>query len=195
MSRSLRESSLLNTTDYRSLSVGVVPSNEYLIATTVVGATPAASIEFDVSDYVGIYRHLKIIMTGRSAVGGDNDVYRIQLNGDTSANYSSHRIYGNGSSILVNGYPNEDWMRNLGVLSGDTSTAGAFSAAIIDILDPFETTKYTTARSFSGTTSKTLVAFNSGSWRNTAPVTSILIDGLSGSFVQYSRFSIYGVTA
>jgi hypothetical protein len=79
-------------------------------------------------------------------------------------------------------------------LPAATATAGAFGADIIDILDPFKTTKNTTTRALVGQSgSFSRVALESGLWINTAAVTSISLVDVFGNFVQNSRFSLYGM--
>lgn len=199
MSRSLRESSLLNTTDYRSLSVGVVPSNEYLIATTVVGATPAASIDLDVSAYAGIYKHLQLRITAKTSSGtGSSGNNRMMFNSDTGANYSWHRLRGAGdestpASQAGSSQSAIDW----GFIPRDNSGNGSYAGYVIDILDPFDTTKYTTTRCLWGfwQSSVEYVGLNSGLWMNTNALTSISFEVTSYSYATGSRFSVYGVTA
>lgn len=180
--------------------VSAVGASAYDLLETEILTGSQASLVFSGlnSTYGADYQHLQIRLTARTNVASDNDNYRIQLNGDTGTNYAAHRMYGNGTSVVANGYSSEDYMRNLGAIPGSTSPANVFGGAVIDILDAFETTKYTTVRSFSGmwrNATTGLLGLNSGLWMNTNAVDSILIDGLSGSFVQYSRFSLYGLKA
>ena len=194
MSRSLQESSLLNTVDYRSLSVGSVPTSEYLISTTVVGATPVASVEFDVSDYAGVYRHLKVVgavRTTETGTGAPN--LGITFNSDTAGNYSSHQLYGDGSTPISFAYANSSQMF-AAKIPRNSETSGSFGAFDCDILDPFNSNKNTTIRSLTGSVG-TVVALFSGSWRNTNAVTSIVLSYSSGNLLTGSRISLYGVTA
>ena len=195
MSRSLQESSLLNTVDYRSLSVGSVPTSEYLIATTVVGATPAESVEFDVSDYAGVYKHLQIVGVARSTRASTSDGLRIQLNGDTGSNYVYHALRGDGSSVISYDALSRTAM-SFDTMPAASSTASAFGAFVVDLLDFSDSNKNTTARSlggFAGTGNE--LALGSSLWLNTAAVTSITLFAGFGDLVTGSRFSIYGVTA
>jgi hypothetical protein len=196
--KSFTRSTIENNIFYRSMLAGntaFAPSDEDILAEEVLTTTTASVTFSSLATLAAGYQHLQIRLTARTNVASDNDVYRIQLNGDTGTNYSSHRMYGNGSSVVANAYTSEDFMRNLGAIAGNTATANVFGAGIIDILDAFEATKYTTVRSFSGTwrTTSGLVGLQSGMWMNTAAVSSILIDGLSGSFVAGSRFTLIGL--
>lgn len=195
MSRSLRESSLLNTVDYRSLSVGVEPSIEYLISTTVVGATPVASVEFDVSAYAGVYRHLKIVATPRTDRTGVNGIINIAFNSDTTAaNYRNHELFGDSSNVYSIDYSGYNNIRVAFRGGASGSAANFYGGGVLDILDPFTTSKNTTIRSLSG--DQNIVALNSGAYFQTAAITSIKFTPESASnILTGSRFSIYGVTA
>jgi len=193
MSRSLQESSLLNTVDYRSLSVGSVPTSEYLISTTVVGATPVASVEFDVSSYAGVYRHLRVYISAKTTFGTEQlTQLNMQINGVDMTRY--HNLVGTGSGAFSEDYTSSKiflWV------SGNNVASSAFGAAVVDILDPFETTKNTTAKSFSGAygTSVYRVGLGSGFLNSASAVTSIkFLDRQGGTILTDSRFSIYGVT-
>ena len=193
MSRSLQESSLLNTVDYRSLSVGSVPTSEYLISSTVVGATPAASVEFpDLDNYHGVYRHLSIVLTGRTDRVSTSDSFQIQFNSDSGSNYSYHRLFGNGSVVDSEGNSSQTVI-DLNRVAGSSAASDIFGAAVIDILDAFNTNKYTTIRNLSGVTGSS-INLDSGLWQNTAALTVIkVMPGAGSNWLEGSRFSLYGV--
>lgn len=170
-----------------------------LIETYTVGSGGIASVTFDVSSYSTTYQHLQIRATVRDTYNNfDTARLGMRFNGDTAANYSFHGLFGRGSSVASFGNSSESIIR----IAQDTptngkTTANTFAAVVIDILDPYETSKYTTARSLSGfAASDNLIAVGSGSWRNTNAVSSITLSSLQGTALgQYSRFSIYGLKA
>lgn len=199
MSRSLRESSLLNTTDYRSLSVGSVPTSEYLITTTVVGATPASNVEFtNLDDYHGVYRHLKLVYTARNSSTGVDGI-RLQLNGVTSSSYKWHGLRYQSGSLLSYAYDSgTDSSMEVGATPHSTDTADVYAVGEVDILDFAHSNKNTTLRTLAGNYSGAInfIRLHSGLFMSTAAITSIKAIGLNGSnFVEGSRFSLYGVTA
>jgi hypothetical protein len=80
-------------------------------------------------------------------------------------------------------------------MPASSASSGHFGAAIVDLLDPFETTKNSTIRWLSGSATDN-IRLGSGAWLNTASVTSILIDNRDGqNWVQGCRFSLYGLKA
>jgi hypothetical protein len=76
-----------------------------------------------------------------------------------------------------------------------------FGAGIVDILDYANTNKYKTIRSLTGHDHNGVIAgihaivnLNSGSWRSTSAINSIVIGVVSGTaFNQYSSFALYGI--
>jgi hypothetical protein len=158
-----------------------------LLETQVLGST-AASITFaSLNTYASTYQHLQIRMAG-STTSGINWV-DIQFNGDTGSNYSRHELRGNGSSVTSSASANYD--SYLFGIWGD-----APGAAVVDLLDPFETTKFKTGRALSGWVGADGVQLTSGSWRNTNAISSIQIkNNGSAIFKIGTRFSLYGIKA
>jgi len=136
-------------------------------------------------------------MTLRNDLSTNEAQSFIKFNGDTGSNYTYHFIYGNGSSVVSQASTSRQ-LTWAGTSAGNNAGTNVFSASVIDILDPFETTKYTTTRVFSGLTSPTNIVFlNSGVWMNTAALTSIELSPQvsSNNWVSGSRFSLYGLKA
>jgi hypothetical protein len=80
------------------------------------------------------------------------------------------------------------------VFVGNSNTANIFGAAVVDILDPFSTTKNTTVRTLLGQTSSTnRVALSSGAFYSTAAITSVTLFPETESILAGSRFSLYGI--
>jgi hypothetical protein len=179
------------------MSAGAVPSNEYLIETVVVGSTPALSVQFlDLAQYAGVYRHLQIVISARTNRSGAPDSpVGIQFNGVTSG-YALHLLEGNGTNVISAALTSQS-TGFLGSVNGSTAPAGAFGSIVTDILDFSSAAKNTTVRSLAGQSSAVpYVYLTSTLFNSTSPVTSIAINERTGaSFVQGSRFSLYGVTA
>lgn len=160
-----------------------------LLETEILTGTQA-SVTFDVTGLGSTYQHLQIRVLARNTDAGNNDWDNmgIQFNSDTGSNYASHRLSGNGSSVSSGGGGGASRM-NIG---GYTRTNN-FMPNIIDILDPFETTKNTTARGLAGNNQTTddIIGLFSGFWNNTSSLTSIKFITSSGSFQIGSRFSLW----
>jgi hypothetical protein len=148
------------------------------------------------STYGADYQHLQIRITARSTRNDTDSLFYMQFNGDTGSNYSMHNLRGTGSSLgsswLSPSYPSGIIVYS--GLSGATQTAGSFGANIIDILDPFNSSKNTTTRILNGQAgSFNRISLESGAWLNTNSLTSITFDDVFGNFAQHGRFSLYGL--
>ena len=171
----------LNGTKYDTVSA----DNYYMepIATTLVGVGGSTTITF--SGIPQTYKHLQIRYSGFVS----NDAW-MRFNGDTGSNYARHSLYGNGASAAAYAGPNQ-------TVIGFTYTASNTNpgAAICDILDYTNASKYKTARVLNGDdqNGSGIIMLASGLWMNTAPITSITIYDDNGSFSQYSRISLYGI--
>jgi hypothetical protein len=163
------------------------PSAYDLLETEILtGSQSSVTFSSLNSTYGADYQHLQVRMALDSTV---NSSIKFRFNGDTSGNYSFHYLEGNGSSVVSSAVAPHDY----GYMG--YSFAG-YAVFVTDILDPFETTKYTTTRTLSGTTDGgNRIYLTSSNWRNTAALTSLQIINESGSFTTGSRFSLYGLKA
>ena len=169
------------------------PSQFELIETITVGAGGAASVTFsNLNTYSTTYQHLQIRYMMRSSI--QTNITFIRLNGDTGNNYSWHWMQANGSSVGSDSGTNSPYIFHYST-AANNETANYFSAAVTDILDPFETTKFTTTRTMFARPGDPYkeVGIASGLWRNTNALTSIQIYPNASNWVQGSRFSIYGL--
>jgi len=166
---------------------------DYDLLETTILTSSASSVSFTGLGSYTDYKHLQIRYTGRCTASGSQEEFAIQVNGDTGSNYAAHRIFGNGSSVGSSAYTSQTSTFNLANLAATTSAANSFAAGVIDILDPFSTTKNTTFRALSGVTDATVIKLASGLHINTSAVSSFELTPFSGSFVTGSRFSLYGI--
>jgi hypothetical protein len=190
----MTRSTINNEQWYKSMLVGnapFLPSDYELIETVILGSNQASVVFSSLGTYSSTYKHLQLRFTARSAASASEDTIYARFNSDTGANYSAHQLYGTGSSVLSAGYANLTYAF-CGTPSGNTATANAFGAGVIDILDPFSTTKNKTTRSLTGQVG-TSIKLWSGNWRNTASVTTILLAAENGNLMTGSRFSLYGI--
>jgi hypothetical protein len=176
---------------FSAAGAGGVQGDFELISTTLISSN-TASVVFDVSSFASTYKHLQIRATARSGQTVSGEYINVRLNGATS--YWHHGLEGNGSSVTSYGASTTS-MAMAQVARGD-STASSFGAGVIDILDPFSTTKNKTLRGLGGIaiSGTTNIALRSGSWASTDAVTSITCLPFSAdNWVSGSRFSLYGI--
>jgi hypothetical protein len=163
----------------------VVPTSFYSIA-SATGTGSSGVITF--SSIPSGYSHLQIRMFTLNASATYN---YLQFNGDTGSNYSYHQIYGDGSSVSAQGGASNSVIYIQQLPSSTTYP----TVAIVDILDYANTNKYKTVRSLSGvdTNGGGYIYYRSGSWQNTAAVTSLTFTASAGSYTTSSVFALYGV--
>ena len=172
-------------------SAGGGAAGSFDLLETQVLSSSAASVTFSgLSAYAADYQHLQI----RVALSSGPARYGLRFNGASSVgNYAFHYLFGSGSSVLSGGSSGGTTFTSAITCGIGTTLA---SSSVIDILDPFETTKNTTIRSLSGVS--TQLALWSGVWLNTNSTTSIEILGTENptlNFAVGSRFSLYGIKA
>ena len=196
---------MLNTV-FGTLSSGVAAStNSYeSISTVTVGAGGSASISF--TSIPSTYTHLQIrylAQTNRSLI--IDDAF-ITINSDTTgANYYSHQLTGNGSSVSAsasagNGGGGQGLFWPYAFLGTASGSYNYWGVGVIDILDYANTNKYKTLRSLNGgdgngaSTSGYYPSVNldSAVWNSTTAINAITIKS-NGNFSQYSQFALYGI--
>jgi hypothetical protein len=164
-----------------------------LISTTILPSAQSSVVFSNLGDYSSTYKHLQIRHLTRNSTSGNEEI-RLRFNAVTSAVYSFHSLYGNGSSVLTGAGSS---LTSIISYPGANSNAPAnvFGPAVIDILDAFSTTKNKTIRQFSGARfgSSNEVHLYSGSFQSTASTTELSITASGGTFVVGSRFSLYGI--
>lgn len=164
-----------------------VGSMEPISAITLSAAQ--SSIEFNTIP--GTYSHLQIrgIYSGSIAERS----LMLRFNSDAGTNYSWHEIGGNGTAVSPSSGTNATVMY-VGY-AGNTTNNLYPSPVIIDILDYAHTNKYKTIRSLQGNdiNGSGWAILDSGNWRSTSAVTSIVLLLNSGNFQQYSSFTLYGI--
>ena len=118
----------------------------------------------------------------------------MQFNTDTATNYSTHRLYGYGSSAGADASASTNGISFATILA-DGNLASCYSGSVCDILDYADTNKYKTTRSLAGGDYNTggMMFLTSGNWRSTTAVTSITLFPSSGNWKQYSSFALYGI--
>jgi hypothetical protein len=135
-------------------------------------------------------------MTIRTTRSNTADFLKLTFNADTTG-YARHALYGNGSS--VGSYGLTDIISTCDI-PGGSAGSNQFGAVVMDILDPFETTKNKTTRALGGTVgSLNRIQLDSGLWIDTSAVSSIKLEsgnaGEGANLAIGSRFSLYGIKA
>ena len=180
------------------------PAGAFQLLESTVLTGSQASVEFTnlTTKYAATYQHLQLRMVIRNdrSVGYTLGEARLRFNSVTgSGNYYTHWLHGNGSSVISQGYSLTAGM-DVSIYPSAPAPANTFAATIVDILDPFETTKNKTVRSFSGVHTggsslgdDNVIGLYSGLFISTNAVSTIAMVADNSNFVQGSRFSLYGL--
>jgi len=158
------------------------------ISTVTVGSGGQASVSF--TSIPTSYKHLQVRYFARNTASTGR--MRLQMNGNTGSNYSTHLLNGDGTSVAAFAGASLVQISAGSLLTG---TANVFSAGIVDILDYANTTTNKTVRVLSGSdyNGSGEFAFTSGALLSTSAVTSLLFYIDSLTIAQYSSFALYGI--
>ena len=160
------------------------------IATVTVGAGGASG--FDFQNIPQTYKHLQLRFVAQSTLSATVDNLALYLNNDVTSVYSTHSVYGNGSSASVYAGSSQQRIYLPSILSA--ATTAQFTVGVIDILDYTDTNKFKTTRALSGfdANGSGITGLSSGSYQSTSAVTR-LSGGTSANLAQYSQFALYGI--
>jgi hypothetical protein len=176
---------------------GVVAEDYELIETQILGSSQASVTFSSLGTYSSTYKHLQIRATVRdSFTGADTARLGMRFNGDSSANMVAHGLFSRGSSVVSFGVTGDTAIRIVqDTPTASFVTANTFAGVVIDILDPFSTTKFKTVRSMAGfSANHNFIGLGSGLWRDTSSTTSLTLLSVSGTLLLTgSRFSLYGI--
>jgi hypothetical protein len=173
---------------------GGVEGDFELIESVILGTAQADVTFSSLGTYSSTYKHLQIRFVSRQTGAGNIVSTAIRFNADSGSNYAFHRLYGNGSGVVSDAFATQ----TSGFISGTAAaseTANVFGAAVVEILDPFSTTKFKTVRNLSGVRSGSSgeIHINSSLWRSTSSTTSITLTAQNTAHAIGSRFSLYGI--
>ena len=168
------------------------PNNYESIATTTL-STNTSTITF--SSIPATYTHLQL--RGIARLSSTSNYGEITFNSDAAANYTFHKLNGNGSSASAYGASGTNSIY-LDYLAYNSTTASAFGVFVVDILDYLNTNKFKTVRYLGGNDGNGNggIDLASGAWRSTSAISTLTIKGYNNGadpFVTYSSFSLYGV--
>ena len=171
------------------------PSGAYdSIATTIVGSGGASSISF--TSIPATYTHLQIRMIAKTDRALNRDAVLVTFNSDTTAAYTRHGVYGDGSAVYAEGTSAYTTSMVAYRASGNSSATNIFGAINLDILDYSNTNKFKTMRSLGGVdfNGSGEVNFYSGMYSSTNAVSTItFVPAVGTNFLQYSSFALYGI--
>ena len=161
-----------------------MPATYENIATTTITAATAASVNF--SSIASTFTDLILVIQADENVASAHSVY-LRFNGDSGNNYSRTLVFGDGSSA------------GSARSSNASGIAVNIGSEIDNNINIHHIMNYSNA-----TTNKTVLSRTNnnngtvgvvGLWRNTAAINQITIVPITGSLVQNSTFTLYGIKA
>lgn len=184
-------------------AASLAPGNAYQFLSTQVLSGNQSSINFSNlnATYGSTYQHLQIRFSIRHS---NNDTCLMARMNDDSNGANYHGVYLNSGGGGIGQEQRTDTNSLIFFYTQDFAGAdsSSFYAGVIDILDPFETTKNTTIRCLMGATGNNQkIGLATGGWFNTAALTSFGLSVGTGNpapwqgsnFTANSRFSLYGL--
>jgi hypothetical protein len=156
---------------------------------TATGNGTASTVTF--SSIPSTYASLQLRVLAKTAA---DTFFRIRVNGDTTTNYSRHSVYGDGSSVGVQG--NAVALSSFASLGTVVNVGGTQPAALItDFHDYASTTKNKTIREFSGSdmNGSGEIRLASSLWLNTDAINSITFFTAGDNFSTGTTISLYGI--
>ena len=158
------------------------------IQTVTVGSGGAATIDF--TSIPQTYTDLKIVVSARHTTSETSNDVLATINSSTSG-FTARRLYGSGSSAA-----SDTNARVVGMTVGASATASVFGNSEV-YFPNYTSSNYKSysadlvGETNASTAYQILIA---GLWSNTDAITSISLAPGSGSFVQYSTATLYGVS-
>jgi hypothetical protein len=168
----------------------------YTLISSNVLTTATASVTF--SSIPATFTDLVLRISARTSKSATSDSIEITFNGDTASNYSTRIVAGSGSAAFSDQYSNNTPSRAWYGASGNTATSNTFGSTEVYI--PNYLVSQNKQISIFGLNETNAAAANitavASLWRDTAAITSILLDPLEGgaTFNSGSSFYLYGIS-
>lgn len=169
---------------------------------TVIGHTElgAAAASWTKNSIPSTYDHLYLVMSTRSASGAYWTNLYYNFNGDTGTNYSETNLYANSNGTVRTYSANTGAFIEYSAYSvAGGSLANTFSTTTVWIPNYANTANFkpmlsmTAGENASTTNSQWIVMTGAALWQSTAAVNQITLVP-NADFLQYSTFTLYGVT-
>jgi hypothetical protein len=159
----------------------------------------ASASSYDVTSISASYDHLHLFVSARTDHSAIFDDHFITINGDTASNYSTTALYTVSGTVYSNRNGGATKMENF-ALCGSPVTAGIFSTMELWIPNYAGTTGFKQViaqcamENDSSTDAEWKVNLTSGVWDDTSAIDQITLTPKGGDYIQYSTFTLYGVT-
>lgn len=178
------------------VSGGFAIDSDYDLLESDVLGSAQGSVSFQNLNtaYSSTYQHLQLRFAVRHETDGGGVDFIMRLNNDTGSNYYWRFTRGSGTGS-PSAFSLQGTSMFLGQVPRTSEPANGFESGIIDILDPFESSKRRVIRGMGGRALSTAQNFwfHSGIWNNTTEISTITVQGDAGNLGATSRVSLYGL--
>lgn len=182
----------------KTITIGGATSDLTLITDILHGSDTAS---FDFTSIPGTYKHLKIIISGRSTRAANTlDFCTLRINNDSGSNYDGYwiQVFPSFSGASGTEWIGATSMANLMLAPAASSATGSAMSGEITIPDyaaatlqkSVQMTGYAPTAQSTGNVRPFL---SGGDWRSTAAITRITIAPANGNWLTGSRASLYGL--
>jgi hypothetical protein len=170
-----------------------VPDTFIKIASVTVGAGGAANIDF--TSIPATYTDLCVKYSTRVTASATFSDLNIRFNGSTSG-YSERMLAGNSTSAFSAATSGS--LINWGASDGSTATTSTFSNGEIYLPNYAGSTNKSMSQDVvtennSAATNSITMQIHAGLWSNTAAITQVTLIPSSGTLVQYTTATLYGI--
>lgn len=171
---------------------------EFLETTTLGSDTSSISFSNVSSTYGSTYQHLQLRITARTnRTGADSDPLMLTFNSTGGTSYSRHGLMAYlNTSVVSQNASSTNGIYLSDAIATNQNASGIFAGLVVDILDPFETTKHTTIKALAGMYASgwQSIELRSGAFHNSAVISTITLAPVVGSnLVAGTRASLYGL--
>jgi hypothetical protein len=170
-----------------------MPTTFQKIASVTAGSGGAANIEF--TSIPQTYTDLVVKLTSRISTSASRDVLELTFNASTSG-YSFSRIYGYDSNLTGTDSASSQAYILFGNTTANTATSNTFGNH--EIFIPNYTgnglkSTSSSAMAENNSSSAWQISLVAGLWASTSAITSLKITPSSGSLMQHSTATLYGI--
>lgn len=177
----------------------------YTAPPVLTGLTPIADVVvssstsvMDFSSIPATYKHLRIVVSARSASAVLGDDGSLKLNGDSSSVYDSMAVGIRHNGVLTTAEHLADTKGYAFAIPGASASASYFGGAVISIPDYANSSRNKTYHGEgqihqSPVTQNLFVSIREGMWKSTSPINRVtLVMANSDNFEVGSRATLYG---
>lgn len=152
---------------------------------------------FTLGSIPATYRHLRLVVAGRSTNASADDGVFMRFNGDATAVYDWQTLRASGTAVSATEGIGQTYL-DVGRLPAGNAPTGIAGSLVIDIPDYAQASLHKTFVSANTNKRDAVVGGldtrqHSGAWRSTAAINQIAVAALTGSLLSGTVATLYGM--